>query len=73
MTQEEVSSFFRERSSWLQSIESVMWGGQLNTIMNSFCFLRDTEKLEVPFLEELNSASCSWHQLKVYLDTKMAV
>ncbi|KAM9564727.1 tau-tubulin kinase 1 isoform 6-T10 [Guaruba guarouba] len=32
--------------------------------MNSFYFLRDTEKLEVPFLEEPNSASCSWHQLK---------
>ena len=73
MTYEEVSSLFRERSHCLQKVESVMCGGQLNAIMNSFYFLGDTEKPEVYFLEELNSASCSWHQLEVYLDTKIAV
>lgn len=47
MPYEEVSRFFRERSYCMQEMESVMWGGQLNAIMNSFCFLGDTEKPEV--------------------------
>lgn len=39
VTYEEMSSFFREGGSyWLQKVESVMWGGQRNAIMNSFCF-----------------------------------
>lgn len=35
------------RCHLLQKVESVIKGGKLNAIMNSFCFLGDTEKPKV--------------------------
>lgn len=51
MTYEEMSGFFREGGSYcLQKMESVVWGGQLNAIMNFLFLERCTETWSIIFV-----------------------